>query len=404
MLKVGFVIDGFLGWTGGCVYAGNMVESIAFAESTFKSHSSNELFVLVSDKWLGFDLDSMSTSVGVIELKNFASTGMLSLFIEHIHHVDKIFVYKELSTAVATLGLNIIGISSADLGSSFAVPWIGFITDFQHQYLPEYFSANERLARDISFRSMIENSSAMLVGSHAVVDDVYRFYPGVADNKMILETPSIIKPFPAGWKNNPKSTLVKFGLSTNYVISCSQRWVHKNHDVIISAYQKFRVINPNIPCRLVFTGSIDDYRDPTYKVKIESLIQGSGIANEIVHTGVVTRSELLDLIASSSALVHASSFEGGAGSSGVIEAAVLGVPILCSNLRVNKELDFGRFQFFSPRDVEGLAALFAKLCFPSPAKPIFDARQVEALKIAYGLRLMGSIKSVFGNLSPAHEN
>ncbi len=377
------------------MYAGNIIDAVALGANSARESRDVNLYLLVSERILGADIEFTGAQLAVFSTKKETNyPGLLGVFLDQLHDKHEIYIYRDLNAAIDILKIDVIGLTNSDHGRALDIPWMAFLTDFQHQYLVENFSSRELYSRDATFRSKIENCSALLLGSNSAIDDVYRFFPGLAANKPIFQTPNIVKAFARPDRSSFRATSEKFNLKSPYLISCSQRWIHKNHEIIIEAFAKLRRENQETRLKLVFTGATDDYRSIGHRQYIDSKIQEMGIESEVVHTGIVSAKELVSLIQNSSAIIHASSFEGGPGSSGVVEAATLGVPILSSNLRVNKELGFGKFKYFEPRDVNALFRLMREISYENEHEPLFEEAEIEILKAAYGIRLIGTIKSI----------
>lgn len=336
---IGIVGDHYLGWTGGANIAGYLLRSlIVGAENT----NAKIIFLLN-----GSNIDEklfLDANYILIESNKFEVDGPFSSFLSIATELNEIYFYRNLNKAIEDLGIDIIG-PSGTLINVDACPWASYITDFQHKYIPEFFTRDERINRDIFFRDILEKSDCVYVNSKTVADDINRFYPKYSESKLIYQFPMFgIDIF----KNYEESNNVikKYQITNPYIISCSQRWKHKQHHTIINAYYDFLKKNPNSNLELIFTGDLNDFRFPEYKSEIENLIFNYNLKNRIKNLGLVPRADQLSLIHSSEGLIQASLFEGGAGASGMYEAIMLGVPVFASNIAANLELKIGNTIYF----------------------------------------------------------
>ena len=60
---------------------------------------------------------------------------------------------------------------------SYNYPWVGYLYDFQHKYLPEFFTDSQIASRDIEFSAMLRSAKHVIVNSHAVKLDAIKFIP-----------------------------------------------------------------------------------------------------------------------------------------------------------------------------------------------------------------------------------
>jgi glycosyltransferase involved in cell wall biosynthesis len=114
------------------------------------------------------------------------------------------------------------------------------------------------------------------------------------------------------------------------------------------------------------------------------------------HLGLVERADQLQLVAAAHALVSASRFEGGAGASGTLDAALLGTPIVASDIEPHRELGFGRSVFFDVTRSPALAEALVSLGAPAgqvARQPLFNAQQMELLLTASGLQTLAALRA-----------
>jgi glycosyltransferase involved in cell wall biosynthesis len=195
--------------------------------------------------------------------------------------------------------------------------------------------------------------------------------------------------------------MVSYGINSKFFISCSQRWQHKRHDLIIRAFTRFLKNNPSAGYQMVFTGNLEDYRNPSYKQYIQNLIDDSGLNNKILSLGMIDRSDQIHLISLSEALVQASYFEGGPGASGMLEAASLSRPIIASDIEPNLEFEYSAIRYFTKDSIDSLVERFEEFVnlrskmvgFHSTSfdSSSFDSSVIEAASGYHILRQLSTI-------------
>jgi glycosyltransferase involved in cell wall biosynthesis len=114
--------------------------------------------------------------------------------------------------------------------------------------------------------------------------------------------------------------------------------------------------------QVVFTGSVLDYRNPTYFNELLQLLNESGVRRHCVILGQISRAEMLQLICRSMSVIQPSFFEGW--NTVVEECRALNVPILLSDIAVHREqAQVAGLQaaFFDPVTPEELARLMLEV-------------------------------------------
>jgi len=394
-LSIAFLADHYVGWMGGAHLLANVLNCV----NSVAVNQSVRVTVLMDIRALGAAAEQTPDNLLNVEIANLKVSGPLQCLLDTTR-IGQIVFYKDLRRAVADLSIQVMGPSSINLGTDFPIPWFGYICDFQHQYLPHLFSQQERIQRDILFRSLVENATGVFVTSATAAVDVDRFYPAAARTKQVLRMPvalpdiSTISP--------PEVVTSTYGIRRPYFLSCSQRWLHKQHPVILRAFADLISGEQKVQADLVFTGDTSDYRDPAYSAQVDALTASLGISDRVHVLGQIPRSDQLALIRSSLALVQASLFEGQAGASGMMEAALIGTRMIASDLGTNRELPFGRTSYF-PVDATGeltsrMASVLADCASgdqpdrQAGAIP-FDPPSRQLLEMASGLNLLASLRS-----------
>jgi hypothetical protein len=108
---------------------------------------------------------------------------------------------------------------------NFPTPIIGWIPDFQHKHLPEFFSENERQARDILYDFIVYYCNKVACSSQTVQTDLHNFYPSFRDKGVVLKFTSILPE--EHLIKNPEAALKRLGLAQKYIYMPNQFWIHK---------------------------------------------------------------------------------------------------------------------------------------------------------------------------------
>lgn len=228
------------------------------------------------------------------------------------------------------------------------IPWI---PDFQHKYLPRFFSQAERDKRDAVLETCTRYGDALICSSESVRDDYQRYYPQYAHKARVARFPSlfVFKP-PAGL---PAIKPAEYGLPEKFILVVNQYWAHKNFEVVLEALSTLAKNGVVIPC--VFTGLPVDWRSPLNE-PVSNLLQAIAskrLAGQVLPLGFVPREHLTALMRTAALMVQPSRFEGW--STCVQDAKALGRPLICSDLPVHREQAPGCLGFFDCDDSKALA-------------------------------------------------
>lgn len=297
----------------------------------------------------------------------FADAGDTGLEVVH-HDATRNGLLRCLTRIGATVALP----TMATLGPGFPVPWLGYIYDFQHRHLPGNFGADDCYKREMSFAGILKDAPAVIVNSRAVKGDVARFYPWSAPDRVVA------LPFAphaaAGWlETSSRPIRDVHALPSRYFLVSNQFWIHKDH---MTAIRALELLGSASDCGLVCTGATDDYRRPGHFDEIMRSVERLGLAGRIRMLGHIPKRDQIEVMKGALAVVQPTLFEGGPGGGCVYDAVALGVPVLLSDIPVNREATGDWIRFFPPGNAAALARLMADVSREAPARPA--AAELEA--------------------------
>ena len=228
---------------------------------------------------------------------------------------------------------------------------IAWIPDLQHKYYPQYFSKVNLFFREWRFNLILKNADKIVLSSNSVHEDFTKFYK-IKDNFNIhiLRFPSLMEgiAFPS-----IETLRNKYNIKENYFIVSNQFYRHKDHASVFKAIKNLKEENLNF--KVVFTGRMDDKRNPQFIDELQALLKKLEISDKTCFVGLLDRGEQLCLMKHSLAVIQPSLFEGW--STVVEDAKALGCQIIASNLKVHLEqLDEGNKGFiFKAQNEHNLA-------------------------------------------------
>ena len=225
-----------------------------------------------------------------------------------------------------------------------------WITDFQHKHLPQFFTQEQIARRETMFRRIAEQAPLTVFSSQDAASDFQKSYPDFRTTLRVLPFRGV--PEDGWYSGNPISVQHKYGLPDAFLICCNQFWSHKNHLLLFQALSALRKTGVSIP--VVCTGPTEDYRDKRYFERLKHQLSALGIEDLVHILGVIPRSDQIQLLRRSRAVVQPSLFEGW--STVVEDARLLGKKMVLSDLPVHYEQGPKNAVYFSRLSPESLAS------------------------------------------------
>jgi glycosyltransferase involved in cell wall biosynthesis len=228
-------------------------------------------------------------------------------------------------------------------------PYIATIHDVQELLFPEYFSPAQRAIRAMHRWEVMDHASKIIVSYDHVKEDLIRYFPLVAEKVHVCpiayQSISFQEPSSAAARIYEE----KYRSWKTFLLYPAQTWPHKNHNLLLQALQRIRR-RWGMDLRLICTGHPNDYQQVII-ARAEEL----GVSDAVFFSGIVPEDELAWLYRHSALVTIPTEYE--AGSFPLIEAVLLGVPVICSDVTSLPETIGDRRFTFSPDDVDALSDL-----------------------------------------------
>lgn len=238
-----------------------------------------------------------------------------------------------------------------NLGKDFTIPWLPYLFDFQHKYLPQFFTQQEQESRDKSFEALVTSAKACVVEANDVINDVKKFIPNATAKFFVMPYTAIPE---KEWLELDAIDISKYNLPTKYFLISNQFWVHKNHGVAFEALAEVVKTNPDV--HIVCTGNTNDYRNPDYFPSLLKKIEELGIKGNVHILGYISKLEQIKIMCNSVGVIQPTLFEGNPGGGIAYNALAMDIPIILSDISVNKELNYEKADFFEAKNAKKLAA------------------------------------------------
>lgn len=329
--------------------------------------------------------------------KSFSKAQLTDSFSNIDGKLEIIFYQQgiDIAAVVTSLRTDVIIPSVYSLGTSFPVPWVGYLYDFQHKYYPDYFTNIEIKKREAPFNQMLDEASAVIVNAADVKKDILKFYPQT--KCAIFDLPFSATPVES-WFGGPSEDFTnRYNLPKKYFVICNQFWIHKDHVTAFRALDIFRKEIRQNDVHIVCTGNTIDPRHPNYFSSLKKTVSQLGLTDRIHFLGHIPKKDQIGIMCASIAVLQPTLFEGGPGGGSVYDAVAMGVPAIISDIPVNKEIEgFETIIFFKVKDASDMASKMIQvqhMGFVRRNKDyLLSAGRQRTIK--FGLRLLEAIEYV----------
>ena len=238
------------------------------------------------------------------------------------------------------------------LGKNSEIPSIGWIQDFQHLHLQDFFTRKERKFRDKLFSDICNYCTRVIVSSEDALKDLKQFSPEIKSKAVVLKF--AVRPVSAASNLISIEELErKYNFEKPFFLLPNQFWAHKNHKVVIEALGLLK--KNNIKITVLATGNTHDPRQPGFYSSLQKNIESNNVKMEFKVLGLIPKSHLDLLFINANAIINPSLFEGW--STSVEEAKMFGKKLLLSDIPIHREQNPDRAAYFMPDDAVHLSWL-----------------------------------------------
>ena len=105
--------------------------------------------------------------------------------------------------------------------------WAGWLPDFQHRHLPQYFDPNALTRREAGLNVFFNDARTIVFSSHNAATDYKRFYPAATAKAEVLHFHTF--PPDSWYEGDPLQVQRTFHLPDKFILVSNQLWQHKNH-------------------------------------------------------------------------------------------------------------------------------------------------------------------------------
>lgn len=227
-----------------------------------------------------------------------------------------------------------------------------WIPDFQHEYLPEFFTPDDIAWRRQNLARIAEEAYDVVLSSTMASADFARLAPTAKARTHVWRFCSVVPDVTASLD----AVRLRYALPENFVYLANQFWAHKDHRTAFEALGRVAQRDPQIT--FVCTGQLDDHRNPDYVPQLRRRVEDLGLAARILFLGLIPRADQIALFRLARGVLQPSLFEGW--STVIEDAKAVGCPVLASDFPVHIEQLGSSGRYFRRGDVDACALALEK--------------------------------------------
>ena len=224
--------------------------------------------------------------------------------------------------------------------STNRIPTVSIVYDLQHRYYPQFFSAEELSTREATLDLVRRYSETIIciseftrrtLLSHCNIDPMKTCTVPVCIHARLKKAEPL------------NFDLNQFHLENeSYLFYPANFWPHKNHKMLLTAYNIFCRRNPDLKLDLVFTGALAQAES-----ELKSAVQKMGLNQKVHFLGYLSDENLAIVLRGCKFVIFPSLFEG----FGIplLEAFSFDKPVLCSRVGSLPEIGEQAVNYFDPR-------------------------------------------------------
>jgi glycosyltransferase involved in cell wall biosynthesis len=234
------------------------------------------------------------------------------------------------------------------------IPVVSVVYDLQFAYYPQFFSSQDRFAREYHFRETCRRSSLLVCISDFVRETVL-LNSGLPPARVVTIPIRLATRLQKPSAENVSAVLQKYSLKENgFLLYPANFWCHKNHSMLLTAFAMYRHRHPESPLQLILTGSPDERMN-----LLQEAVQRMGLQSSVTLPGYLSEDEFAPLLATCKALIFPSLYEGFG--MPVLEAMAFSKPVLCSNVTSLPEVAGDGALLFDPRKPHEILATIEQI-------------------------------------------
>ncbi len=256
---------------------------------------------------------------------------------------------------IESLGVSLIHFPYQDFVIT-SLPSIFNPHDLQHLHLPQFFTPNTLLWRELAYPFACRLASRVVVASKWIAADLCSKYSLPSEKVVVIPWGAASAAQAPPTAADVQMVRQKYGLPEKYIFYPAVAWPHKNHSCLIAAVALLSKGSHRV--HLVLSGAPTGLT-PSLKMQVTKL----GLESLVHFVGLLPAGDMRAVYNTASAVVVPTLFEAASGP--VAEGWQECVPVACSDLPQLREQAEGAACFFDPMSTPAIAEAITRVVFDS---------------------------------------
>lgn len=231
--------------------------------------------------------------------------------------------------------------------------------DLQHRHLPEYFSAEGWVERELKYYYGCRHATRIAVATSWVAQDITAQYGVPKERIAVVPWGAATSTSHAPLPEEIEGVRQRYADGKPFLFYPAIAWPHKNHGRLIAALAELRRRGEDV--RLVLSAGA-----PHMLGVIHDASAREGVADLITVAGYIPAHDLRALYAAAEAVVVPTLFEAASGP--VCEAWLEGTPVACSDIPPLRAQAEGAARFFDPASPSAIADAIQDVLHDDPLR------------------------------------
>lgn len=340
--RIGILVLGDERWAGGLYYPIHIIQTLQLLPVKERP----KIYAFYGNDTAKVNI--LKLNLPDIEVIAYNQTPIISTFHKIIRKLFKVdFITSSLAKKYQLDYIYPYNYNAKLRGTVIPIAWF---PDFQHKFLPHFFTRKEISQRDHYLATFSERVHHIVFSSQTALNHYKQFYPESKVETYIFRfVSSVSNSLP-----DAESTTKKYHIQKSFFMVANQFWKHKNHLIVIEALHLLNQKN-----RLSFDTVFSGKQDEPYFSEIKRKVTEFNLQNRIHFVGFIPREDQLCLMKESLAIVQPSLFEGW--STVIEDAKSLNKQVIASDIEIHHEQLENNGLYFNPNMSEDLAELLLRL-------------------------------------------
>lgn len=272
----------------------------------------------------------------------YYSQGFINRAFNFLLHKRVIFGNKFLFNGLLKkLDIDLIHCPTQRILKHQRIPSITTLHDIQQFHYPEFFSKWEINYRQINYPKILSQAKKIIVSYQHIKTDLINHFKLTNDQVEIclIDMQNL-------WFDKYKNKTVD-RIAADFILYPAATWPHKNHLKLLEALVWLKN-RKGISIHLICTGNLTEH----FHI-LEKYIHEHQLEKQVSFEGIVSEERLYQLYQNTRAVVVPTLYE--AGSFPLMEAIILGVSVICSNVTSLPETIGNNKFVFDPENISDLA-------------------------------------------------